>query len=53
MDINEKLDKIIGLLEVVVERQQEQDEQFDEVREAIANLGLPGPGYSTFDVEEG
>lgn len=52
MDTNAKLDKIIGLLEVVIEKQQEHDEQFDEVKEAVANLGLPGTGYSIFDSEE-
>jgi len=52
MDINEKLDKIIGLLEVVIERQQEQDERAQELREAVADLGLPGSSYSIFTPEE-
>ena len=52
MDINEKLDKIIGMLEVVIEKQQELEEGQAELQEAIANLSLPGPGYSIFTPEE-
>lgn len=52
MDINEKLDKIIGLLEVVIERQQESEEQVAELREAVSERGLPGSGYNIFTPEE-
>jgi hypothetical protein len=51
-DTNAKLDKIIGMLETVIERQQEQEEQTAELREALAERGLPGSGFSTFEVEE-
>ena len=47
-----KLDKIITMLDAIIEKQQEQDEQSAELREAVADLGLPGSGYSVYQSEE-
>jgi hypothetical protein len=52
MTIEQKLDKILGLLEVIVENQQATDEQLEELREAITDRSLPGSGFSTFDAPE-
>jgi len=52
MDTNEKLDKIIELLETEVEAREGLQDQLDELREAIANISLPGRDYDTFDIEE-
>lgn len=47
MDINEKLDKIIDLLEQLIENQQVVEERDAELLEAVHDLGLPGSGFST------
>jgi hypothetical protein len=56
MDTNEKLDYAIQLLKEILDKQDEQDtfieEQFEEIREAISNLGLPGSGYGTFSLDD-
>lgn len=52
MDFNEKLDKIDAKLDMIIERQQELEETVQDLREAIAERGLPGSGYSTFELEE-
>lgn len=52
MDINEKVDKIITLLGEVLERLDESDEKYEELREAVINLGSGGPGYSIFNADD-
>ena len=49
MDINAKLDRIIELLEVLSEKQ---DEQHEEVLDAVSNLNPGGQGYRFFNGEE-
>jgi hypothetical protein len=50
MDINAKLDRIIELLENLSDKQ---DEQHEEVLDAISNLSPGGQGYRFFDADEG
>lgn len=48
----EKQDKIITLLETVIEKLDEAEERDRELQESIANLNLPGSGYSIFSEDE-
>jgi hypothetical protein len=52
MNDSQKLDRILGLLEVIVERLQETEEEITELREAVADRDLPGDGFSRFSVDE-
>lgn len=52
MDTNEKLDYIIGLLEGISERQQDAEEQLEELREAVADIGVGGSGYGIERIED-
>jgi gamma-glutamylcysteine synthetase len=45
MDVNEKLDLILEILEGMQEVQAEHTEQLNEIQESIADLGVPGTGY--------
>lgn len=51
-DTNEKLDKVIALLELIIVQHGEFEEQLAEVKESVADLGLPGSGYSIFTPED-
>ncbi len=52
MDTDKKLDKIIALLELIIENQQGHDERFDELQEQVADRALPGSGFGIVDTED-
>jgi hypothetical protein len=52
MDINEKLDTILSNQEAIQEQLEEISDKQDRLEEGIANISLPGAGYSIFSPDE-